>query len=157
MENQTILQWHSPEHHFDKKAKDWYWILGVITVAIAVLAFYFNDFLFGVFIIVAGLTIGLLSYKETKVVEIRLVPKGIIFGKSFYPWLSYQSFWIDDENVHGPRLLMRPTSTFMPLALIPINDELDLNDLRDVLLEFMEEEYLQESVLHRWFDKLLAK
>ena len=44
---ETILEWHSPEHHFDKKGNDWYWILGVIVLGASVLAFYFGNFLFG--------------------------------------------------------------------------------------------------------------
>jgi len=50
---ETILEWHSPEHHFDKKSKDWYWILGVFALGASILAFYFDNFLFGVFILIA--------------------------------------------------------------------------------------------------------
>ena len=35
--------------------------------------------------------------------------------------------------------------------------EIDLNDVRDVLLEFLEEEFLEESVIHKWFDKILDR
>lgn len=151
------MEWHSPEHHFDKKANDWYWMLGGICLGASVLAFYFGDFLFGVFIIIAGFTVGMLSYKETKVVPIKIATKGIVFDRYLYPWMSYRSFWIEDEHVHGARILMRPVSNFLPLAIIPINEEVDLNDVRDILLEFLEEEFLAESIVHKWFDKLLAK
>jgi hypothetical protein len=157
MMEETILEWHSPEHHFDKKANDWYWILGIICVGAAVLSFYFKNFLFGVFIIIAGATIGMLSYRETKVVPIKIVPKGIIFGRHLYPWTSYRSFWIEDEHVHGARILLHPVSSYLPLVVIPINEEVDLNDVRDTLLDFLEEEFLKESLVHKWFDKLLAK
>jgi hypothetical protein len=157
MENEIILEWHSPEHHFDKKRVDWYWILGVIVLGASVLAFYFGNFLFGVFIIIAGATIGMLSYKETKVVPIKITTKGIIFSKLLYPWMSYRSFWIEDEHTHGARILMHPVNSFLPLVVVPINEEVDLNDVRDVLLEFLEEEFLAESIVHKYFDKLLAK
>lgn len=154
---ETILEWHSPEHHFDKKSNDWYWILGVITLGASVLAFYFNDFLFGIFIIIAGLTIGMLSYKETKIVSIKVTSKGMIFGKFLYPWMSFRSFWIEDEHTHGARILMHPTNSYLPLTIIPINEEVDLNDVRDTLLEFLAEEFLAESLVHKWFDKILAR
>lgn len=154
---ETILEWHSPEHHFDRKSNDWYWILGVIVLGAAVLAFYFGNFLFGIFIIIAGATIGMLSYKETKVVSIKITSKGVVFGKVLYPWMSYRSFWIEDEHTHGYRILMHPVNSFLPLATIPVNEEVDLNDVRDVLLEFLEEEFLSESIVHKWFDKLLAR
>ena len=157
MENQTILEWQSPEHHFDKKTNDWYWILGIIVLGAAVLAFYFDNFLFGIFIIIAGLTIGMLSYKETKTVTVKITAKGIVFGKSLYPWMSYRSFWIEDEHIHGYRILMHPTNSYLPLVVIPVNEEVDLNDVREILLDFLAEEFLEESLVHKWFDKLLAR
>ena len=154
---ETILEWHSPEHHFDKKSKDWYWILGVFALGASILAFYFDNFLFGVFILIASLTIGILSYKETKVTTVKITYKGIVFGKQLYPWLSYRSFWIEDEHIHGFRILMHPLNSYLPLTIIPINEEVDLNDVRDILLEFLEEEFLEESFVHKWFDKILAR
>jgi len=157
MEKETILEWHSPEHHFDKKNNDWYWILGVICIGSSVLAFYFNNFLFGIFIIIAGLTLGMLSYRDTKIIPIKIVSKGIILGRRLYPFASYRSFWIEDEHTHGYRILMHPLNSYLPLTVIPINEEVDLNDVRDILLEFLAEEFLAESLLHKWFDKILAK
>lgn len=154
---ETILEWHSPEHHFDKKTNDWYWILGFIVLGASVLAFYFHNFLFGIFIIIAGATIGMLSWKETRVVSIKITTKGVTFDRALYPWMSYRSFWIEDEHTHGARILMHPTSSYLPLTVIPINEEVDLNDVRDILLEFLEEEFMQESIVHKWFDKLLAR
>lgn len=154
---ETILEWHSPEHHFDKKSNDWYWILGIVILGVSVLAFYFDNFLFGIFIIIAGLTIGMLSYRETKVVPVKISTRGIIFGNYLYPWMSCKSFWIEDEHIHGARILIHPTNSYLPLIVIPINEEVDLNDVRGILLEFLKEEFLQESFIHRWFDKLIAR
>jgi hypothetical protein len=157
MEGETILEWQSPEHHFDKKANDWYWILGAIVLGASVLAFWFGNFLFGIFIIIAGGTIGMLSYKETKIVPIKITTKGIVFDRFLYPWMSYRSFWIEDEHTHGARILMHPVSSYLPLTVVPVNEEVDLNDVRDILLEFLEEEFLAESIVHKYFDKLLAR
>jgi hypothetical protein len=157
MENEIFLEWQSPEHHFDKKRGDWYWILGIITLAASILAFYFNNFLFGIFVLIAGGTLGLLSYQETKTIDIKITPRGIISGRFLHLWTSYRSFWIEDEHIHGYRLLLRPFNSFLPLTIIPVNEEVDLNDLQDLVLEFLDEEFLQESTIHKWFDKILAK
>ncbi len=154
---EPIIEWRSPEHNFDKKSKDWYWIFAIICLGISVLSFYFGNFLFGIFVIIACITISILSYKETGITNISITMKGIIFGRQLYPWQMYRSFWIEDEHIHGPRILMRPMRQYMPLVIVPISDELDLNDVRDVLLEFLEEEFLEESIFHKWFDSLIAK
>lgn len=157
MKEEIILEWHSPEHHFDKKTNDWYWIFGVIILGMAILIFYFGNFLFGIFILIAGLIIGVLSYRETKIVPIKITTKGIIFGRYLYPWMSYKSFWIEDEHIHGFRILMHPVSSLLPLTIIPVSEEVNLNDVREILLEFLDEEFLRESLIHKWFDKLLAR
>jgi len=155
---EPIMQWQSPEHHFDKKTIDWYWGLGIIAVAGTVLAFYFDNFLFGIFIIIAALTVGFLSYKETRQVTIQINPKGIIFGRRLYPFRNFRSFWIEDDHVHGARILLHPVSNYLPLTSIHINeDHVDLADVQEILLEFLDEEYLQESIVHKWLDKLLAR
>lgn len=157
MKDETILEWISPEHHFDRKTNDWYWMLGGITLGASVLAFYFGNFLFGVFIIIAGATIGMLSYKDTREISVRITARGIIFGKYLYTWMSLRSFWIEDEHVHGNRILLRSTNSLLPLIIIPVNEGIDLNDLREVLMEFLAEEFMEESIIHKWFDKILAR
>ncbi len=151
-----FLEWQSPEHHFDRKSADWYWILGVIVLAVAVLAFNFGNTLFGIFVLIAGITVGTLSYKDTKHSDVRVGPKGIAFGRSLFPYSSYRSFWIEEEHTHGSRILLHPVSNFLPLTIIPIADEVKLDELEELLSNFLEQEPLQESILHKWFDRLLS-
>jgi hypothetical protein len=151
---QIFFEWQSPEHHYDKRTNDWYWILGIIALGAAVLAFYFDNFLFGIFILLAAFTIGFLSYRETKDVDVKVTDKGIVFHRYLFAFRSHRSFWIDTEHYRGARLLLRPSSTFMPLTSIPIADEVDLNKLREFLLEVLDEEFLEESLIHKLFDKI---
>ena len=153
---EILLEWQSPEHRFERKSADWYWILGILCAGASFLCFYFDNYPFGIFIIISGLTIGLLSYKDTKVSEIRVTKKGISFGKRLYPWSSYNMFWIEEEHIHGPHILIHPISQILPLVSIPISEEVNLEDLQEILSLFLEEEYLQESIFHKWFDKIIS-
>jgi hypothetical protein len=154
---ETIIEWQSPEHHFDRKNVDWYWALGIIVLGSVVLAFYFKNFLFAIFLIIASIVVGTLSYQETKSAPVKITTKGIAFGRRLYPWLSVRSFWIEDDHIHGARILLHSTNPYLPLIVIPISEEVDLNDVRDILLEFIEEEFLHESIFHKWFDKIIAR
>ena len=124
MKEDSIIEWHSPEHHFDRKTIDWYWILGIGALAISSLSIYFGNFLFGILIIVASATIGILSYKETKMLETKITAKGIIIGSYLHPWLSYQSFWIEEDHIHGPRILLRPMNKILPIKSVHISCEI---------------------------------
>ena len=157
MKDETILEWQSPEHHFDRKNNEWYWGLGIGAIGIAVLCFYFNNFLFGIFIIISAFTIGLLSYKETRAVNVKITHRGIVVGRQLYEWSSYQDFWIEDEHTNGARILLRPMSDWLPLTTIHINENIDLNELREILLEFLEEDFIKETILHDWFHKIIAR
>ncbi|MEK7642285.1 MAG: hypothetical protein AAB392_00610 [Patescibacteria group bacterium] len=155
---ETLLEWQSPEHHFDRKTIDWYWGLGIISIAGAVLAFYFDNFLFGIFIIIAALTVGILSYKETRSMRVGITSKGVVVGKRLYPFRSIRSFWIEEDHIHGPRILLHPMSNFLPLISIHINnEEVSLGDVYELMAQFLDEEYLEESIVHKWFERLLAR
>lgn len=154
---QTLIEWQTLEHRFDRKSKDWYWILGIISAGAATLAFYFDNFLFGIFIIIASLTVGLLSWKETKSVQIKITDKGILFGSFLYPWNSYHSFWIETEHINGSRILLNPTNSFLPLVVIPMDEKSNPVEIREIMLDFLEEEFLSESFIHKWFDKILSR
>ena len=157
MKDEPILSWQSPEHHFDKKENGWYFRLAIITGGIVFLAFYFENMLFGIFALISGAIISFLSYKETKVLPIKITHRGIVFGHHLYKWDSYYYFWIEDEHIHGPRILLYPVSNYLPVSIIPINiEEVDLNELRETMMEFMEEEFIEESFIHKIFDKIIS-
>ena len=149
---ESIIEWQGYEHVYTEHNSDWFWILGIVTVASSILAFYFGNVLFGILILVAGLTLGLLARKKPRVVDVRVTPQGIIVGTLRYPFSSFHSFWIETEHMHGKRLLLHPTSSFLPLSVIMIADEVDHDELAEVLLEFMDEIPLRESAAHRLFD-----
>ena len=151
---EALKHWQSHEHRRPEKQRDWFWILGIIAVAGAVLAFYFDNTIFGIFILIAGLALGLNHYRKPDEVSVTITGRGITFGKYLYPFASYRSFWIEDDHIHGPRILMHPTNNFLPLLAIPISEDEDIDDVRDILLEFLHEEFLEESLVHKLFDKL---
>ncbi len=151
---ESIIEWRSLEHPHTEKTYDWYWILGIVAIGAAILSVYFGNILFGVFILAGSLALGVLHSKKPNEVKVVVTPRGIIMGKYEYPFLNYRSFWIEDDHMHGPRILLHPVSTFLPLLSIPVFEEVDLEHLRDVLNDYLQEEFLRESAIHRLFDKL---
>jgi hypothetical protein len=151
---ETLIEWQSYEHPHTEKSNDWFWILGIVAAGSAVLAFYFGNILFGIFIIIGSSALGLIAAREPKEVDIKITQRGIVMGKYEYPYVNYRSFWIEDDHMHGARILLHPLGTFLPLLVIPVDDNVDLEHLRDVMNDYLDEEFLRESALHHLFDKL---
>ena len=151
---ETLIEWDTLEHPDHNKSGDWFWVLGIIAVAAAVLAFYFDNLLFGIFIIVGSLAVGAKALRKPLVIKVSVTTRSIIVGKYEYPYPNYRSFWIEDDHLHGPRILLHPLKSYMPLFSIPIAEGINLEHLRDTINDYLDEEYLRESALHRLFDKL---
>ena len=151
---ESLIEWQSLNHQHAEKSADWYWILGIVSVAGAILSFYFGNILFGIFILIGALTLGLIAARKPREINIKVTPRGIITGNFEYPYVNYRSFWIEDDHMHGSRILLHSLSTFLPLISIPIAEEVDLDHLRDIINDYLDEEFLRESAIHRLFDRL---
>lgn len=149
---EPIIEWQSYEHTFTEHGKDWFWILGIITISLSVLAFVFQNYIFSILLLVCGITIGLMAWKKPRIVNIRVTPRGIIVGDMEYAFNNFHSFWIEEEHMHGTRLLLHPMSNVLPLTSIMIGGEVDPAELADILNDFLDEVPMKESLAHRAFD-----
>lgn len=150
---EPLIEWRSLDHPHPEKSRDWYWLLVIVALSASVLSFYFGNILFGIFIIIGALALGLIASRKSQEVRVAVTAQGIIMGKYEYPFPSYRSFWIEDDHMHGARILLHPMSTFLPLVTIPVDEAVDLDHLRDIVNDYLDEEFLRESAIHRLFDK----
>lgn len=151
---ESLIEWQSLDHHSTQKTADWYWILAIVTIAGSILSFYFGNILFGIFILIGALAVGLISARKPKEIKVAVTHQGIVMGNYQYPFVSYRSFWIEDDHMHGSRILLHPSNSLLPLLSIPVSDEIDLDHLRDIINDYLDEEFLRESAIHRLFDRL---
>ena len=45
MSAQSLISWNAPEHYHVEKTNDWYWAVGIITLALAVVCIMFGQVL----------------------------------------------------------------------------------------------------------------
>lgn len=151
-ENVPLIEWRDYAHNYVEHTKDWFWILGIVTIGGAVLAFFFHNYLFGIFILLAGLVLGLLAGRKPKVVSSFVTPRGITVGDIHYPFSNFHSFWVETDHMHGTRILLHPTNSFLPLTAIMVEENVDHEHLSDVLNDYLDEVPMRESAVHRLFD-----
>lgn len=150
----TKIEWKALEHHHEEKSNDWFWATGIVTVGIAVLSVYFNNLLFAILILLAAFASILNSHTRPRILNYSLTRKGITVGKKLYPYSELESFWVIDEEVHD-KILVRSKKTFMPLLVLPYDSsKTDPDEIADFLLDFLDEEEMDESLLQILMERL---
>ncbi len=145
MATEPLITWQAPTHIHREKRTDWYWVVGIITLALATVSFMFGEVITGLFIIVAAVALVLHASHPPHLVTYTINDRGIQADDTLYPFLTLESFCIPHDHV-PPRLLIKSRKVFMPLIVIYI-DEVDPEDVRTVLLKYIAETEHREPLL----------
>lgn len=143
------LFWETPEYMHTEKGADWYWIVGIISITISILSVVLGNILFAVLIIVGSFTLCLYASRPPELIPIKINQKGIRIKDLFYPYNSLESFWVEEEELH-PRIIIKSQKTFSPHIVVLIH-EIDPDDIRDMLLQYLPEEKQSEPFLEKLF------
>lgn len=148
------LSWHTVEYWHTEKTSDWYWIVGIIAVSIALIALILGNVIFALLILVSAFTLSLFASRPPKVVEVSIDRMGVTFGNIHYPYVHLDSFWVETKE-HHPKLLIKSKKVFMPYIVIFIHDVLP-EDVRATMLHHLPEEehsepFLEKLLLHLGF------
>jgi len=148
------FSWEAPERIFVPKKPDWFVTIWIIAITIMVLAIILNNLIFAVLVFVATLALTLNAKREPKIISIQITERGVRRDNLFYPWSSFVSFWIEEDDMI-PKLLLESNRRFLPHTVLLIDeDEIDIEDLRDAVSTKLEEFEQHEPVLERIFERL---
>src|SRR3989344_4174032 len=64
-----LVAWLAPEYDFIPKSHQWYWVVGIMTAALVVVAALIRNLLFGILTVLAGFTIALYGARRPKIVR----------------------------------------------------------------------------------------
>lgn len=142
------ITWEAPAHTHIEKGSDWFWALGLLAVAGAVGAFIFGDILFGMVILLGATVMVVFTLHEPDLQFFAVTTRGIRVGEELYPYATLESYYIDEDNVQGPQLIVKSERMLMPLILMPIPEEY-IDDIEDILQTRLPEEHLEEPLAHR--------
>ena len=144
--NTKLVEWTIQEYEQREKNPDWYWGIGIIGVAGVVLSAVFGNFLLAVLIFISGLLLIVFSSKQPEIVAVEISEQGIGVQNKLFPYHNIKSFWILDRGESISKLVLNIDRMVNPILSLPIHPEIPLEDLRDVLLEFVTEEEMDEPV-----------
>lgn len=139
------INWKAPEYIHTEKNSDWYWIVGIITISIALIAIILNNIIFAILIIVSMFTLTLYASRRPENIDIEINEKGISVGQTYYPYGNLESFWVETKDKF-PRIIILPKKTVSSYIIILIKDA-DPEEIRDFLSNYLEEVIQTESFL----------
>tara|TARA_B100000745_G_scaffold237418_2_gene160329 strand:+ start:1539 stop:2009 length:471 start_codon:yes stop_codon:yes gene_type:complete len=142
------VSWEAYEHAHTEKGSDWFWALGIITIAVTVAAILLGNVLFGILIFVAGCVTALHANREPQIIEHAVTSRGVQVGEKMYPYSTLDVFYIDEEDPLGPQLLIRSQKLFMPLIIMPLPEEY-VDDIEELVASRIPEEFLEEPFANK--------
>ena len=147
------LKWSAPEYHHYERSKDWFWAVGIITICIAVLAFVFNNALFGVLILLSAGILVFYAIRIPQDVNYEINKRGITVGKELHPYLTIEAFWVETRGSGEPKIILKSKKAIMPYIIIPVHED-DADEMAAVLRNFLEEKELAEPSSHKVMEYL---
>ena len=141
------LTWTAPEYMHTHKTADWYWIVGIVALTLAVISTLFGDMLFGIFIVVGAFTLALYASLPPQFQQIKISEKGVQIQDTFYSYNVLESFWIEEKELH-PRILFKSERHIAPYIIVLLG-EVPAEEIRDVLSQHLHEVKHSEPFLEK--------
>lgn len=135
-----------------EQSPDWFWAVGIITIALSVTAIILNNVLFAFVLILSGFVLSLFAARPPRIIDVVIDDRGVRIDKTFYPYPSLESFWIDTEHVF-PKVLIKSTRLLMPYIVVPL-DETDPDTVEHYLSRYLPAVFHSESSLEKLMDRL---
>ena len=142
----VYIAWEAPEYERFSKGQLWFLILGLATLTLAAVAFYYGNYFFALFIVIAGILVGWFAVREPKTIHFAVTSEGVQFENKIYLFDDLKSFWIFYEPPLFKELSVESKKIFMPHLKAPLGDA-DPDEIRKKLLKFLPEEKQKEPFI----------
>lgn len=140
------INWKAPEYYFHEKNYEWYWVLGIITAALFLVAFILHNFLFAVFSILAGLSLSLYGARRPKIIYNEINPGGISIGNKKINYEQIDHFWINYEPLAKKEIIFESKKTFSTHTIMLL-EQSDPEQIRRYLLQYLKEKKIDDSLV----------
>lgn len=147
------MEWEALEHSYSEKSNDWYASAILISGSLIAVEFLLNNFLLITLTIIATISFLLMAAKKPEMVRVKIHKNGVRVGETLFPYQMLDGFAII-EYTPERRLLLESTRTFMPLIVVHIADDVDIEELHHELAHYLPERELHESIPQMLMERL---
>lgn len=136
--------WEIKEFEYQEKKKNWYWLVGFVAVLLIAVAIIMSNVLLALLILIGTILIFGQANKEPLVMNVEISNHGIKIHESFHEYETIQAFWMKEKEDHVVLILLT-SERMTPLQSLEIPANIDPLELREYLLQYIEERELRES------------
>lgn len=140
----TLLEWSVAEYEQHIRPLAWYTIMTIVGALLVGYAIFTDNFMFAIIIVLFAIIIFLQSHQEPIVVPFRITELGLVINNRLYIYSELKDFYIIYEPPEIKMLFIETNSTIRPRLRIPLMD-MNPNEVRSLLLEFLEENLQKEE------------
>jgi hypothetical protein len=150
MRHTVVFEWDGMEYAFEEKSADWYWALGIITLAGIIASILFGNVLLALVILAGGATVGLQAAKHPRLHHFSITDVGVTIDTSLYLYEDMMDFSILEyiDQTLPPALSIKTKHILAPHLLIPINDH-HPDDVYEYVSNHLPEGMHEESLVDR--------
>lgn len=127
------IEWSAPEYKHKERTNDWFWTIGIITLIAFVLAFWFKNYLFSIFIFISGCCLILFSVRPPQEIAFSIETEGLTMGKVLHGWKDIKGFNIKKGKPYAS-LIIETKKYFLPVYTIPMPENLT-QEVKESLLK----------------------
>ena len=147
------IEWSAPEYNHKERSPDWLWSIGLVTLVTLVVAIWFKNYLFALFLLISGACLILFTIRHPRIISFSVDTNGLTIGKDKYPWKDLKGFNIKKDDT-SPKLLIETKKYFLPVYTLPIPTD-KVQELRTSFLKVLpNNETLDESASMQFMEKL---
>lgn len=152
MNNVPLLEWSAPEFIYRKKTPDWYWAIGITTIAGTIASYLYSNYLFSIFILLGGISLFYFGTRQPEVFHYSIFENGIKIGQVLYLFENLRGFSMHEVNGQI-KLILVTERIFLPLVILHVPEE-HAHETHDILSHELEEGEFEEPALYRLLEKL---
>ncbi len=147
-ETSVKYRWFARGHTPKERTRSWYIWGGILFALLIGIGLIFRNYLLSLLVFLGGVVIFFTKQDEYWVVEVS--EYGIKINDDAYSYDNILSFWIGKDDEGQPILILRLNRPLHPTEVVPVNQaEIDIPELRETLLEYIEEKEMDEPVSHK--------
>ncbi len=143
------ISWKAFEYEYKPKSANWFWVVWILAFGIFWTAYTFSNILFGIFILISAFSISIFASRKPNLININLSSEKITIGNKIFNFESLESFWIENNKI-----LLKSRKKISTYIIIPLNPEVDTEEIKEYLLERLKEEKLKESFFQILLEKI---